>query len=188
MLIPTVAHVLSVYLRATPDMLSNGLSWYDDANSFARTLDGKRFHRAAGVIAALSPQNKWGPNKNAAAKVYGMGQAIGVHTRNNENKCNRILAGDDALDVLGGDKVRSFFFTIVDPHNPETIPVIDRHAFDIAVGRVTDNKTRGILSRKGVYARFADVYREAALIADIGAPQMQAVTWMQWRMEKGIID
>lgn len=184
---PRVSAILSVYLRATPDMLTAGLSWYDDANAFARTLDSTRWHRAAGVIAALSPMNGWENNKVKAGQLYaqhGMGEGCGLYQ--NVAKAQRIYHGEDALDVLGGSKVRAFYCTIVDPHNPEATPVIDRHAFDIAVGAVTDDRARATLGRRGEYERYADAYREAAIIASIGAPQIQAVTWMQWRREKGI--
>lgn len=184
---PTVENVIRVYLLATEEMYAAGMSWYADANTFARTLDPARFHRAAGVIAALSPMNGWQNNKNKAALLYAQnGGGEGVGLKSNVLKAQRIYAGEDAYDVLGGDKVRAFFSTIVDPYNSDSTPVIDRHAFDIAVGRVTDDKTRGILSRKGEYERFADVYREAAALAGIGSPQMQAVTWMEWRRGKGI--
>lgn len=184
---PDAENILSVYRRAEPDMLAAGLSWYDDANTFAHTLD-KRFHRAAGVIAALSPMNGWQNNKNKAALLYAQhGDGTMVGLKKNVAKAQRIYFGEDALDVLGGDKVRAFFSTIVNPHDSDATPVVDRHAFDIAVGMRTDDRTRGrILARKGQYDMFAQAYRDAAHIADIGAPQMQAVTWMQWRKELGI--
>ena len=83
-------------------------------------------------------------------------------------------------------EVRAFYRTILDPTG-DIDPVIDRHAFDIAVGMRTNEKARGILSRKGVYSEFAHVYREAAKIAGIGSAQMQAITWVAWREALGII-
>lgn len=185
---PTPAHILSVYLRATDDMLDAGLSWYDRANVFARELDGNRFHRAAGIIAALSPMNGWENNKNKASQLYRQGHGAGCGLYVNVKKAMAIYHGEDALDILGGNKVRAFYATIVNPRDSDATPVIDRHAFDIALGSVTNDKTRARLARKGEYERFADSYREAATIASIGAPQLQAVTWMQWRKEKGIND
>jgi hypothetical protein len=184
---PTVANVLSVYNGASAHAMREGISWYSDAHNFARILDGDRFHRAAGIIAALSPMNGWENNKRKAAQLYAQnGDGTGCGLTKNVAKAVRIYNGEDALDVLGGDKVRAFYLTILDPHGDVT-PVIDRHAFDIAVGERTDEKRRGILSRKGVYSEFADVYREAARIAGIGAPQMQAVTWVAWREALGIV-
>lgn len=183
---PTVDNVIYAYLSASDSDVAAGMTWYDDAHMFAKSLDPVRFHRAAGVIAALSPMNGWKNNKAKAALLYaqnGDGSRVGL--RNNVRKAQAIYRGEDALDVLGGDKVRAFYATIVDPSGDHE-PVIDRHAFDIAVGRVTDDETRQALGRKGVYARFADCYREAALLAGIGAAQMQAITWVAWRNRKKI--
>jgi hypothetical protein len=83
--------------------------------------------------------------------------------------------------------VRAFYLSILSPEDYSVSPVIDRHAFDIAVGKKTDDKTRGILSRKGIYESFAEVYREAAKIAGIGSAQMQAITWVEWRGMHGIV-
>lgn len=178
---PSVENVLGVYNNSTAANLREGLSWYLDAHNFAKILDPFNVPRAAGIIAALSPMNGWENNKNKAALLYrqnGDGTNVGLKT--NVAKAIRIYTGENPEDVLKGDKVTAFYRTILDPFG-DIEPVIDRHAFDIAVGQVTDDKTRGMLSRKGVYSQFATVYREAAKIAGIGAAQMQAVTWVTWR-------
>lgn len=179
---PHVSNVLAVYNAATADHLREGLSWYLDAHNFARILD-PNVPRAAGVIAALSPMNHWDTNKRAAVKVYENGTALGTHTISNETKADAILAGANPLDILKGNKVRAFYSTILDPQG-YSIPVIDRHAFDIAIGEATNDKERGTLSRKGMYEKFAEVYIEAARIVGIGSPQMQAITWVCWREMK----
>lgn len=189
---PTVDNVLSVYRRASFEAWSSGMTWYDDAHQFSRQLGGNRYMRAAGVIAALSPLNHWDNNKAKAALLYSLngqiewrGTSNGIGLSANVKKALRIYNGDDALDVLTSDKVRSFYLTIIDPTGDHS-PVIDRHAFDIAVGMVTNEAARHTLGRKGEYARFADCYRQAALIVGIGTAQLQAVTWCQWRDEKGV--
>jgi hypothetical protein len=162
------------------------MTWYDDAHNVARNLGGNRFHRAAGVIAALSPMNGWENNKRKAAQLYAQkGDGTNCGLLRNVAKAVAIYNGEDALDILGGDKVRAFYATIVDPSGDHE-PVIDRHAFDIAVGMVTNDAARSALSRKGEYQRFSDVYRAAAVKVGIGPSQLQAVTWMQWRDEKGV--
>lgn len=186
-MIPSVKNVLAVYDNSTAENLRNGMRWYLDAHNFAKTLDPHNVERAAGIIAALSPMNGWENNKNKAALLYrqnGDGTNVGLKT--NVAKAQRIYNGESPRTVLKGDKVTAFFETILDPFSPDTKPVIDRHAFDIAVGVKTDDKTRGILSRKGMYETFADVYREAAKIAGTGSAQMQAVTWVEWREIHGI--
>jgi hypothetical protein len=183
---PAVDNVLEVYRSASFGAFSEGLGWYDDAHAFAKHLDGDRFHRAAGVIAALSPMNGWDNNKNKAAQLYRQnGDGTGCGLYRNVAKAVRIYNGEDALDVLGGDKVRAFFLTIVEPYGDHA-PVIDRHAFDIAIGMRTNDAARSILSRKGVYTRFSDVYRAAAHRVGISPSQIQAVTWTAWRESLGI--
>jgi len=193
---PSVANVLAVYNGATADNVRWGLMWYPAAHSAALRMGGGRAHhliRNAGIIAALSPMNGWNNNLRKAAQVVSLrgritvekGKPNGIGLGNNVAKAIAIYNGADPLDVLNGDKVRAFYRTIVDPTG-DIDPVIDRHAFDIAVGEKTDDKRRGILSHKGVYHEFAAVYREAARIAGIGSAQMQAITWVQWRESLGI--
>lgn len=185
---PSTANVLSVYSNASAEAIREGLSWYLRAFHFSRELDPQNPRRAAGIIAALSPMNGWDNNKRKAAQLYAQnGDGAGCGMGNNVRKAVAIYNGADPLDVLGGDKVRAFFSTIDNPWGFSD-PVIDRHAFDIAVGKVTDDKSRGMLSRKGMYHTFAECFVEAARIAGISASQMQAVTWIAWREWKGIVD
>ena len=194
---PSVSNILAVYNMATADDLREGLAWYQTAHQWCRVQAGSnRPHlvaRNAGIVAALSPLNGWGNNKRKAAEVISKrgkivvekGKPNGIGLGSNVAKAIAIYNGADPLDILGGDKVRAFYATILDPQG-DIDPVIDRHAFDIAVGERTDEKRRGILSRKGVYSDFAAAYREAAKVAGIGSAQMQAVTWIAWRNIHGI--
>lgn len=193
---PTVSNVLSVYRAADADSLREGLSWYQDAHNFCvRQARGNErlVKRNAGIVAALSPMNEWENNKRKAMEVISRRARIvfsedgsnGIGLGNNVRKAMDIYRGADPLDVLKGDKVRAFYRTFLDP-NGDVEPVVDRHAFDIAVGRRTDDRTRSMLQRKGVYEEFASIYREAARQVGIGAPQMQAVTWVAWKRMHGI--
>lgn len=194
---PSVNNILSVYNGASASVMRAGLSWYLDAHNFARTVGGGReWHvaRNAGIIAALSPLNGWENNKRKAAQVIAMrgriavakGQPNGIGLGNNVAKAVAIYKGAEPLDILSGDKVTAFYRTILDPTG-DINPVIDRHAFDIAVGERTNDVRRAALSRKGVYAEFASAYREAAKFAGIGSAQMQAITWVAWRETHGIM-
>ena len=195
---PTVSNVLAVYNGAFEHHLRYGLAWYPTAHREALRLGGGRaqhLSRNAGIIAALSPLNHWTNNLAKAREVISKrgritvvkGQPNGIGLGNNVQKAIDIYNGAEPLDVLKGDKVRAFYRTILDPTG-DIDPVIDRHAFDIAVGERTDEQRRGALSRKGVYDEFAHVYREAAKIAGIGSAQMQAITWVAWREALGILD
>ena len=162
--------------------------------------------RAAGVIAALSPRLPWRKNVEYAKKAYAyfyaspnlrhplQSQAVWLSQiptlKANALKAWRILAGELPEDVLGGPKVRAFYFTIANPTDPRAV-VIDRHAFDVAVGQVLTDAARGVmLGRKGVYDSIATLYRRAAAIVtrETGVPttpaELQAITWTYWRRER----
>lgn len=184
---PSVSNVLAVYNGANATNMREGLSWYLDAHNEARILTPGNPSKGAGILAALSPMNGWENNKNKARQLIAQnGDGSGCGLYRNVAKAVEIYKGANPLDILGGDKVRAFYSTILDPFG-DIDPVIDRHAFDIAVGERTDEKRRGILSRKGVYAEFAAVYRDAAKVAGIGSAQMQAITWVAWRESLGIL-
>lgn len=178
---PYTRHILDVYSRATVAELVEGLSWYRDAHAVAAALDPENPTRAAGVIAALSPRTRWGQNVNLAARAYAEGRATGS-TGLTLRWANRILAGEAPLEVLGGPKVRAFFACIDDPECSQV--VVDRHAFDIAVGRVTNDPTRKALNWAGQYDRFAHHYELAAKQLDLSPSQVQATTWLTWRRLK----
>ena len=181
--------MLEVYRLATVVELDYGHNWYRIANALARRLDPIAPVQAAGVIAALSPMMDWDRNMMLAIRAYEDGEASGA-LFGNVRKANAIMAGADPLEILGGKKVRNFFAAIANPESEEAV-CIDRHAFDIAMGRVTNDKTRGALSRKGVYEEFQDAYRRAAkvLTKETGVhhtpSEVQAVTWVAWRRLKG---
>lgn len=186
------ARILDVYRQATVAELEAGMAWYADAHALASRLNPADVSGAAGVIAALSPMMPWDRNMMLAARAYEDGTASGA-LYGNVAKANAILAGSNPLDVLGGDKVRNFYAAIADPTSKSAV-CIDRHAFDIAVGRVTNNESRAALGRKGIYERFANAYRRAARVLsketgmDVTPSQVQAVTWLTWRRLKGLTD
>ena len=67
------AHLREWFKRASEDELSQGLVWYKEAMEFSRMLaDEYDVHGevAAGVISALSPNNKWERNKYDAIQVF----------------------------------------------------------------------------------------------------------------------
>lgn len=195
---PSVANILAVYNGAHADNMRWGIAWYPFAHRTALSMGGGRANhlkRNAGIIAALSPMNHWTNNiVKARAVISARGNIVaekgkpnGIGLSSNVNKACAIYKGANPEDILSGDKVTAFYRTIVDPTG-DIDPVIDRHAFDIAVGEVTNDKRRQALSRKGVYHEFAMAYREAAKIAGIGSAQMQAITWVTWREALGITD
>lgn len=179
---PSAAKIIAVYETADPNMISAGHAWYDAAHALAVELDPANPRRAAGVLAALSPRTPWKRNVVMARAAYATGTAtggLGTSCR----AANRILAGEDPLDVLRAAKVRAFFTLIADPTDRHTV-CVDRHATDVAIGERMDDETRAARYRldvRGWYGRFADAYRLAAHVLGATPAQVQATTWLAWR-------
>lgn len=179
-LLPSVTKILKTYRKATEAQIAAGLDWYGVAHSLALGLDPANPLRAAGVISALSVQKDWDINVALAVRAYADGVATG-HTGAQCGKANAIMAGADVVKELGGKKTQNFALVIANPADPHAV-VVDRHAVSIAIGRLSTDDDTKILTLKGVYDLYADAYREAARRAGVSPSQMQAVTWVVWRL------
>lgn len=176
-------NILAVLDEATADELEAGTRWYAEAHNLACELDPDNVRRAAGVIAALSPQVSWTRNEVMAREVYFYGDTRGL--RSNVDKARAIHAGADPDDVLGGNKVRAFYANIADPENSPAVTV-DRHAYDVARGRRGTDADRTDLALPRVYGAFVAAYERAAHASGLTPLQVQAATWVAWRRIHGI--
>ena len=181
----TVRNITAAYRKASEDDVACGLSWYANALSLAHTLDPANPARAAGVIAALSPLTSWPRNVTMVREIYSGQTAKGLPR--NIAKALAIYAGALPLDVLSGNKVRSFYLNIMGIDTAESV-TIDRHAIDVAKGRVQTDKERSLsVANKGAYAGVVAEYIRAAGIiskesgSHVSAAQIQAITWVYWR-------
>jgi hypothetical protein len=175
-----IENIIYVYLRATDSIVEDGMTWYPRARDFCLTLD-ENLHKAAGVVAVISANVSWSANMTLARKAY-MGD-LSVGFADKVRKVTRIMSGESPESVVSGQKVKSFFTCIVNP-DADMPAVIDRHAYDIAVAKRNGNANRAL--GKKAYAEFQNSYSEAAGLAGITVPQMQAITWVSWRNMHGI--
>jgi hypothetical protein len=179
-------NVVACYARATDAEIADGMTWYNRAHDFAASLDPSNVWRAAGVISALSPRKEWGLNMRLAIRAFDTGVVTG-NTGAQNDKAQRILDGNhspsDILAILSGDKTRQFASAIA-LNGVSDIAVIDRHAFDVATATVHTDKTRPTIGKR-VYRTMSAHYREAAFEVGISVAQIQAVTWVTWKREKG---
>lgn len=210
---PTARNVLRVFRAGTADDVTDGRGWYRRAHDAARDVaaqylgstDPEAIERVACVYAAISPSMPWARNDFLARRAFQLaadGATLDEVTdglgmmKANARKAAAIVLGADPWLVLSGPKVVPFARRIVDAASGASGPssvVVDRHAHDIALGRVTDDATRkASLSRKGGQTSFAMAYvRAAATLRRTGeAPgitpaELQAVTWLVWRREHG---
>ena len=192
----SVDNIISVYRMATPEEKRDGIVWY--ANAYA---DCKRIavdcdvpiHIVVGVVAALSPNNKWDRNvTNARDLIEGYlngdyVENIKVSTYNAmKNKAWSILEtmpdNDNVITILNGQKITSFYQNIM---GYDTCTV-DGHAKNIFYGvrrGLTDDKTN---VGKREYKEISQAYVDAGKRVRVnGRPlkafEIQAITWVVWR-------
>jgi hypothetical protein len=189
-------------LASQADILA-GIAWYERAHKLGVRLihayDGLTLGQAVGVIAALSPNNKWARNctdAEAMIKAWHMGAdplSVKVCTYNpNKAKAAAILALSDAetqgdndviAEILNGRKVTSFYRSILG--DPDAV-CVDGHAYAVWIGeRITTTKT----PKLGVKL-YADIARAYQLVAKrsfnlcgvtLSPTQVQATTWVTYR-------
>ncbi len=182
------ANVIAQFIRTSPADVLHGVEWYARAHRLAVELDPGNVSRAAGIIAALSPVTSWPQNVAKARAMYAGEPVRGLGK--NVAKAYAIYNGANPLDVLGGDKVRAFYMTILDPSISDAV-VVDRHAIDIAAGKVQSDADRSAMVKvtkaSNGYNIIAQAYREAARIISaefdlsISPAQLQAIVWVSWR-------
>jgi hypothetical protein len=143
-----------------------------------------------GVIAALSPNNKWERNvKDADTMIAAFlaGEPVEAckpctYTKMRD-KAWAILAAipecdDDIVSILNGQKIVSFFCNIMGQDKTVTI---DGHAYNIAMGKrvsLTDSETS---MSKSVYKGMQEAYGRAAKRAGLKVYELQAITWVAWK-------
>lgn len=201
-------HIAAVLSVATQADLAAGVDWYQRASVLAERLSsayGCSITQAAGVIAALSPNNRWTRNcvdaeSLIAAWSHGVDPfTVKVATFNpNKRKAVKCLHAiepsiTDLAEILhgkAGRKVRSFFLCITGDHDSVCV---DGHAYAIWAGkRVPTTKTPSIGLR--AYQTISHAYRLASrrsadLCGESLTPaQVQAVTWVTYRRIHGITD
>jgi len=194
-----VKNIINKYREASPEFAKGGHEWYEKAHETAAKLGGGDVRRGAGIIAALSPLSDWDRNVREAHELTKTGTVKSALLPANVAKAQRIHAGENPEAVLGGNKVTNFFHNIHDPSNPGHV-TIDRHAYDIALGRPfigQGGKSAGVpkepskpgnmsedlgLSSMGRYKHFVRAYQHASGELGVDLPhQVQATTWVTHR-------
>ena len=192
-----VRNILKVYRRATPEDIANGLEWYDRAKRYASiisNLSGVNLNTVVGVMAALSPNNRWERNvKDTERMVWAW--VKGEDLSDFKVSCYNTMKAkawsileddltddDDILTRLNGQKIRSFYSNI----RGLTEVTIDGHAYNIALGirqGLTSDKTN---MGKKLYREMQSAYVKAAKRVGVKPHELQAITWTTWKREHGI--
>lgn len=201
-----VNNIKAVYLLATTQEKIDGARWYETAHDIAMRLAidyELTLHTVAGVIAALSPRNKWCRNVidaenlieafvrdpesavNIKVCTFGRNKEKAFKMLENDEFCSE-LKGDFFVDtirnILKGPKLIEFFNCILGVKDDVCI---DGHAYCIFNGSKTalkDVPSIGVKLRKEIKSDF----RKAAAEFYISAAEMQAITWVAWRRIYGV--
>jgi len=192
-----VRNILKVYRRATPEDTVNGLEWYDRAKRHAKAISTKYFihtHTVIGVMAALSPNNRWERNVKDTERMC-QAWINGEDLTDFKVSCYNTMKqkawsileddltdDDDILTRLNGQKIRSFYSNI----RGLTEVTIDGHAYNIALGirqGLTSDKTN---MGKKLYREMQEAYVKAAKRVGVKPHELQAITWTTWKREWGI--
>lgn len=175
-----VNNIKAYYYLSTRLERIEGAEWYADASRTAKTLAGlynETFSTVVGIIAALSPRNKWVRNVIDAEGVLAFDDFKTATFKANKVKAYRIKDGEKPLDVLSGNKVRSFYHCIVDPSTDDVC--VDGHAWAVACGFGERVQVKRISDTE--YTSIQSAYCQAALELGVSPTTLQATTWLAYR-------
>lgn len=184
-----VHNVTHAVKTASPEDVKSGMDWYKRAHDFATEIGNGDVRRGAGAIAILSAQVGWNDNQRMARQLRDTGTASGGFVTGRQVRQARdVLEGSvDPEHLLPMDrKTGNFFRNIVNPDDASSV-TIDRHAHDITVGRVLGSEDRG-LQTPTRYNTFVQAHLNAAGHLGILPHQAQAIGWVNWRRQRGIVD
>ena len=184
------ANIRKVLDKATETEAIDGAAWYVVAKHEAKKIADNYqlpLHIVVGVIAALSPTNKWERNLVDADKLCqafvsgGYTDEVKVCTYKTMKE-KALLILEDSADyeatkaTLKGPKITDFYCCILG----ENTCVIDGHAWCIA-----NNDRRSMQEvpniGKGLREALQQAYRAVGKERGIPAHVVQAITWVTWK-------
>ena len=201
----TADNIAAVFALSTAAERQIHATWYDDARAAALAIasaTGLNLEHVVGVIAALSPNNRWernlvdaenvcrtwvaDPESAASVKVCTYGKML--------EKAIKVLKTENNLDVdlipgiLNGRKITSFYQCIMGDQDDVCV---DGHAYSIWIGdRLTMKQVPNI--GKKLYKTITDDYIQATHIINaryklnLKPYQVQSITWNAWKRIHGV--
>lgn len=173
-------NIEKVLAMATPEERDYWTRWYPGAHAIAWRL-AKRYNVslavAAGVLAALSPQEDW-VNNVALANAALAGDWPNVKTLGLSRRKAWTLINERDFSAIRGDKVHRFFMSIYSPQQFQNEVVVDTHAAAIWLGRRL-GKVPSISA--AIRAKMDMDYKAAAATFGMTPQGAQALSWVLWR-------
>ena len=191
----SVQSITAVYNLASQADKNQGLNWYARALTFAVQLSDLydiETTTIVGVIAALSPRNRWERNMQDAESMVKVAANGGTFEdlmqlkvctfKTGKSKAAAILANKvsdraELLATLKGPKLCEFFNCILGDCDDVCI---DGHAYSIWVGdRITLANVPSI--GKKLRQNIKADYQQAAKDLGLKSHELQAITWVCWK-------
>jgi len=187
----TIENIKSIFNLSTPTEIRDGIIWYATAQQQCADISNLHdvpLNIVVGVVAALSPNNKWDRNvKNASDLISAFigGEAmesVKVSTYHKmKSKAWSILEAmpdnDATIKILNGQKIIAFYRCIMG----ESTCCVDGHARNIfygeRIGLTNDKVNIGVVE----YRTLAAAYTQAGIDLGFKAYEIQAITWVTWR-------
>lgn len=196
----SIQNIISVYNLANVTDKQQGQSWYARALEFAVRLSDLydiETTTIVGVIAALSPRNRWERNMKDAESMVKVAANGGTFQdlmnlkvctfKTGKDKAARILVDNVSdrealLETLKGPKLCEFFNCILGDSGDVCI---DGHAYSIWLGeRITLANVPSI--GKKLRQNIKADYQAAAQSLGVQPHVVQAITWCAWRRIHGV--
>ena len=163
------------YIKSDLNNLKYGMTWYMRAHNECLLLSEVfdiPFNKVVGVVAALSPNNRWQQNLKDAWNFL---ETPSIDTKvctfkNQRRKALAILQGGGRIDeitkILNGEKTKKFFTNIVNYDTSEDVTV-DIWAY----------RSVGLEPKKKYYKLIEQAYQESAKQLGMLPHQLQAIVW-----------
>jgi len=190
-----IKNIINIYNLATPEEIKHGVTWYKKAYLESKKIALKYdipIHIVIGVIAGLSPNNKWDRNiENADTMINAFinGNAIESFKVSTYNKMKEkawliletMPSYEETITILNGKKIVSFYKNI---NGDET--EIDGHARNIFYNDRQGLTTPKTNITKLEYAKIQKAYLKASKKIKVNgsvlkAYELQAITWLAWK-------
>ena len=192
---PNAREIVAKFTLATSQEVQLGVDWYASALNIAGRIAAKyhtRIEIVAGVIAALSPNNRWERNIIDAEAIIKCWAAGGTRTdilnvkvctyTKMKQKAIDILTRDiEIVEILNGKKIIEFFNCITNTALNDVC--IDGHAYSVWFGQRLTMKQVPAIGKK-LRSQIKTDYRDATafineeLCESYSAADIQAITWV----------
>jgi plasmid replication initiation protein len=175
------------------DNINSALLWYETAHSICKRIADYydlTLQQVCGIMAVLSPQNKWSQNVlDCEALIIDDIAKVSTFNRNKQKALQIKYCYElekEVSDIVSGNKVTSFYNNLLSPHNQDYVTV-DRHAVRCALddisSRFDEIKNYG---RNKHFHRIAQAYKNVAKKHNISVLKVQSVCWVAIRIELGL--